>query len=95
MKRALLPMLDIGVLAFLLWGFDRLFIAPGPHVIWSFGLETWVVHALVLLGSFGLLGAYDLPVRLSNVVRSGVLVFVDYRSSTVGAEFDDLRVMQW
>ena len=76
LKRALLPMLDIGVLAFLLWGFDRLFIAPGPHVIWSFGLETWVVHALVLLGSFGLLGAYDLPVRLSNVVRSGVLVFV-------------------
>ena len=76
LKRALLPMLDVGMLAVLLWGFDSRFIAQGTHVIWSFGFETWVVHALVLLASFGLVGAYDLPIRLSNVVKSGMLVFV-------------------
>jgi hypothetical protein len=26
---------------------------------------------------------------------TGVLIFVDYRTTVVGAEFDDLRVMQW
>lgn len=34
-----------------------------------------------------------IPARFAAL--TGVLVFVDYRSSTVGAEFDDLRVMQW
>ena len=76
LKRALLPMLDVAALALLLWAFDSLFITQGPHTIWVFGFGTWVVHSLVLLASFGLLGAYDLPVRLSNVLKSGALVFV-------------------
>lgn len=76
LKRALLPMLDIGVLALLLKLFDLAFITHGPHVIWSFSWEWWMLQSLILLASFGLMGAYDLPVRLSNVLKSGVLVFV-------------------
>lgn len=76
LKRALLPMLDVGMLALVMWAFDRAFIAPGPHTLWMFSWATWAVHAFLLLLSFGLFGAYDLPVRLLNTLKAGVFIAV-------------------
>ncbi len=74
LKRALLPMLDIAILGGVLWFFDALFSGHDGYAISFFSLESWLVASFLLLLSFGSMGAYDLPVRIWNVMKAGVLV---------------------
>ena len=80
LRRALLLMLDVLFLYPASWVLDRQFI-HSYQFIGIDGLDAWLFNGTVLLICFGLSGAYDLPLRLFNVVKGAALatlVFLVY-----------------
>ena len=72
LRRSLLPMLDIALFYGAGWSVFHLL---GLRSVWPVPqLSEQVLYMAYLLLGFGLLGAYDLPVRLQNVIK-GALVF--------------------
>lgn len=72
LRRSLLPMLDLAVCFGAGWSMFHLMDVnsgwPVPHIVQQ------IQYMVFLLLGFGLMGAYDLPVRLQNVAK-GALVF--------------------
>lgn len=68
LRRALLPMLDLVLLVAFAWGHQR--IDPAANMV----PERMAFWGLVMLACFGLLGAYDRPIRLLNMLK-GAMVF--------------------
>ncbi|MBL7984774.1 MAG: glycosyltransferase, partial [Flavobacteriales bacterium] len=70
LRRALLPVLDLFLFTVILWSMSLGMKAwPGAIPFDTGWIATWAA----LLVSFGLMGCYDLPVRLSNVFKAIVL----------------------
>src|SRR6185436_9946859 len=65
LRRALLPMLDVGLTLLIL-------LLAQFHL----DLLDCVIPVAFILSAFGLAGAYDLPVRLFNVVKGACFLFV-------------------
>lgn len=73
LRRALPLMLD-GLSLFVLRGLAEA-LMPGGAAAGGGGGNV-LLHALVMLGCFGLAGSYDLPLRLMNVVKGALLAWV-------------------
>ncbi len=75
LKRALLPMVDLVAFASVLA--LAFVLAGGPPEF-----NRWHLSAsMVMLFSFGLMGAYDLPVRLGNVIKAVCVSFAMFYGS--------------
>jgi O-antigen biosynthesis protein len=64
LRRALLPMLDVGLTLLVLM------------LVLKVDVLAYLIYSPLLLGAFGLAGAYDLPVRLFNVVKGAFFLLV-------------------
>ncbi len=75
LKRALLPMLDVALLVALSIGFA--YVAyTGTQPAELVELRILSAQAALMLVTFGLMGAYDLPVRIRHVFTGGLLAFL-------------------
>ncbi len=75
LKRALLPMLDV-VLLIVLAIVLEFALHPGPHLAKLFELKILSFQAALMLLTFGVMGAYDLPVRIRYVFTGGLVAFL-------------------
>jgi len=72
LKRAMLPMLDVILLFLGLMLFDE-FLMERPFTVFA-NPSGLLFFAVPMLAVFGLMGAYDLPIRLMNVLKSAVML---------------------
>ncbi len=73
LRRALLPMLDFAVIVGVLWLIRTLF---GDDPIGLERVRHYAVFAVAGLIGSGLCGAYDIPVKLFNIVRGALLMAI-------------------
>jgi GT2 family glycosyltransferase len=74
LKRALLPMLDVALLVAVSIGLEYV-ARRGAHPAAVVDLKMLSGQVALMLLTFGLMGAYDLPVRIRQVFTGGLLAF--------------------
>jgi GT2 family glycosyltransferase len=94
LRRTLLPMLDLGLLFLVMLLVDHLYMyMPAPGVTAS--SQGLLMLGLPLLAAFALLGAYDVPIRLGNVLKGAGILGLFLFAFSMGTDLPFLSGLVW